>query len=370
MKSADGFAPVWVGSPAAAQLQLGPAPDAEPGAAIGLARRLRGLGARTVLLLRVDHGEHGLLHWLESEHACGWLRPAQREQAEGLDPLRVEALLAEALGAGFVGADAAILACMRATGGTTLPQLSWGEQPWFAPLAPPSQPPLGLYAIVNSTPRLQQVLDAGVRTVQLRIKRPPAPGAGWSALLRRELANGIAAAARAQATLFVNDYWELARELGATGVHLGQEDLQALGEAGRQAVRASGVELGISSHSVWELCRARALAPRYVACGPVWPTTTKDMPWRPQGEHNLRWWCRAAGGPVVAIGGILEAGQVEQAAAWGADGVCIVRGLGVEPALAVPRLQQALEAGRRAAHAVGPVPDWPHPSLPAGHGAA
>ena len=48
-------------------------------------------------------------------------------------------------------------------------------------------------------------------------------------------------------------------------MHLGQEDLLALGDAGRAALRDAGLALGVSTHSLWELARAGALAPRYLA---------------------------------------------------------------------------------------------------------
>ena len=38
----------------------------------------------------------------------------------------------------------------------------------------------------------------------------------------------------------------------------------------------------------------------YIACGPVWPTTTKDMPWLPQGLDNLAWWARMSPEPWPA----------------------------------------------------------------------
>jgi hydroxymethylpyrimidine kinase / phosphomethylpyrimidine kinase / thiamine-phosphate diphosphorylase len=67
--------------------------------------------------------------------------------------------------------------------------------------------------------------------------------------------------------------------------------------------------------------------------------------------------------PVVAIGGILEADKVFDAARSGADGVCIVRGLGDDPQQVVPALQAALEAGR-AHYATDPPPlAAPHPTL-------
>jgi len=98
-----------------------------------------------------------------------------------------------------------------------------------------------------------------------------------------------------------------------------------------------------------------------VACGPVWPTLTKAMPWVPQGLDNLAWWVRMAGVPVVAIGGILDHTQAEQAARSGAAGVCVVRGLADEPARTVPAWQAAIDQGRAAPRL--PLPALPHPSL-------
>ena len=106
---------------------------------------------------------------------------------------------------------------------------------------------------------------------------------------------------------------------------------------------------------------ARTLSPRYIACGPVWPTLTKDMPWVPQGLDNLSWWRRVAGVPVTAIGGILDPREVQAAASTGVDGVCIVRGLGEDPRRTVPAMEAALAAGRAQVRAPAA---WPHPTLP------
>ncbi len=311
------------------------------------------------------------LHWLETAHARGWVLPTP---PVSLDPASLQAEFAAQRARGFVDADAALLALARASG--ALPRLSWGEAPFFpavtAKADAPAPRPLGLYAIVDSAERLEAVLAAGVKTVQVRIKRPEHADAAWEATLRDQLARSIAMAHAAGAELFVNDHAQLAADLGAEfggcAIHLGQEDLLALGDTGRAALMervAQGLALGVSSHSVWELCRARALPLRYIACGPVWATTTKDMPWVPQGLDNLAWWCRHAGAPVVAIGGILEPAQVEQAAACGADGVCLVRGLGDEPSLTLPAYQAALTRGHAAARlGTLPVDQGLHPSLP------
>lgn len=349
----------------------------------GWARRLREAGSESVCIVGAIGAEGRVFHWLDTEHARGWLAPAGVTVGNGE---LFASHLAAAIGKGFVVADAAVLATMATTRRTeaiasgdyhatsetdfvhdpaVLPQLSWGEEPRFGDTAPAaaSSRRLDLYAIVDSAERLLQVLAAGVRTVQLRIKTPPSPDAEWHAMLRREVQRSITACEAAGAELFINDHWQLAGELGAHGVHLGQEDLVALGDPGRSAVQATGLALGVSSHSLWELCRARTLAPRYIACGPVWPTQTKAMPWIAQGPDNLAWWCRMAQAPVVAIGGVLGAKQVYVAARCGADGVCMVRGLGEDPQQVVPALQAALEAGWRE-HAVTPMqPTWPHPSL-------
>lgn len=299
---------------------------------------------------------------LDTEHARGWLTPAPGAR-DGGTAARFAGELAAAIAKGFVAADAAVIAMLATHDPQALPLLSWGDDvPQPSAAATPSRR-LDLYAIVDSADRLQRVLAAGVRTVQLRIKTPEQPDAGWDALLRDQVQRSVAAAAAADAELFVNDHWRVAAAAGAGGVHLGQEDLLALGDAGRAELQATGMALGISSHSLWELCRARTLNPRYIACGPVWPTLTKAMPWVAQGLDNLAWWCRMAGTPVVAIGGILGPEQVFDAARCGADGVCIVRGLGDRPEAVLPQLQAALEGGRRGAP--GPQPQWPHPSLPA-----
>ena len=253
--------------------------------------------------------------------ACPRLDPADSTPTLPIDGAALSGDWQQAHAAGFVGADSVLLAFLRQS--HALPRLSWGQTPVFAPPRTDAAQPLDLYAITDDAQRLEQAMAAGVRTVQLRIKRVPQPDAAWHAHLRTEVTRGIAAAREVGAQCFVNDHWALAATLGADAVHLGQEDLVALGEGGRQQLLTSGVALGISSHSVWELCRARALSPRYIACGPVWSTTTKDMPWVPQGVGNLAWWCRHAGAPVVAIGGILSPQRAREAAAAGADGIMV-----------------------------------------------
>lgn len=165
------------------------------------------------------------------------------------------------------------------------------------PFAPTEQN-LGLYPVVDSVPWLERLLEAGVKTLQLRIKD----------LSAEEVIPAIAAAValgrRFGARLFINDYWQQAIAAGAYGVHLGQEDM---GSADLAAIQAAGLRLGISTHGYFELMRARELAPSYIALGHIFPTNTKQMPSRPQGLVRLHHYrALMQDWPTVAIGGISE----------------------------------------------------------------
>ena len=347
--------------------------DASSAPSIARALREQDPSLSAVCIFSIATGDAGKrMHWLDAEHACGWIEPAVSRANDdigfdigtdiGPDIGAIARRCDAALARGFVAADAVLLGCAD----DEMPRLSWGSRPTFAARRAASKDrEIGLYAIVDNAKKLCIAIDAGVMTVQLRVKRPVDADARWEAMLRNELADCVVAARKGSAELVVNDHWRLAAELGVGSVHLGQEDLLALGDADRAALTASGVRLGVSSHSVWELCRARSLDLRYIACGPVWPTTTKAMPWRAQGPDNLRWWCRNAAAPVVAIGGILEPAQAYLAALSGADGVCLVRALGDDPGKVVPAFRDAFDRGRSDRSIIdAPVERWPHPTLP------
>jgi thiamine-phosphate diphosphorylase len=134
------------------------------------------------------------------------------------------------------------------------------------------------------------------------------------------------------------------------------------------AIRENGLRLGVSTHAYWEICRAAALRPSYIACGPIHATQLKAMPWAPQGDDNLAYWCKLLDTPVVAIGG-MDAARAYEAMRCGAAGVAAVGAISCSnsPATAVAALQQAVADGR-AAWARGDrrgVPALPRPTLSA-----
>ncbi len=92
---------------------------------------------------------------------------------------------------------------------------------------------------------------------------------------------------------------------GAYGVHLGQEDLDALAPEELQTLRASGLRLGVSTHGYAEMLRADAVGPSYIAMGAVFPTTLKKMATAPQGLGRLAAYAKLMKSyPQVAIGGM------------------------------------------------------------------
>ncbi len=161
-------------------------------------------------------------------------------------------------------------------------------------------------------------LDGGATCIQLRAKTLSSD---------RFLAlcdDVVDAAARYGAQVIVNDRADLARMAGASGVHVGQDDLPP------EAVRAllgSDAIVGYSTHSVAQIDEAVRQSVNYIAVGPVFRTQTKDTGYEDVGVSLVAEAVRRSRGlPVVAIGGI----TLDTAAAvWaaGATSVAIISDL-------------------------------------------
>ena len=152
------------------------------------------------------------------------------------------------------------------------------------------------YPIVDSAAWVGRLVGVGARLVQLRVKDRD------DAAVARETREALAICRAAGAQLIVNDYWRVAIDVGADYTHLGQGDLDG---ADMTAIRAHGLKVGVSTHDDAELERALALAPDYVALGPIYPTILKAMAFAPQGLARIGEWKRRVGAiPLVAIGGL------------------------------------------------------------------
>ncbi|MEN9670318.1 MAG: thiamine phosphate synthase [Pseudomonadota bacterium] len=366
-----------------AALLLGQKPLADASAVEQAAQSLQALGCKTVIITGGDaQGLHSEDYCL-SPQAQGWLRLSRVETVHNHGTGCVfAATVAAAMARGFVSMEALVIAKMATTHALrhayaagqgagpvrpqpdfaqhienlptfSLPKASLQTQPLrFARL---SDANLGLYAVVDSSDWVQRVLASGVKTVQLRIKTPELVD------IRREVQLSVQYAKAAKAQLFINDHWQLAIEEGAYGVHLGQEDLHV---ADLQAIAQAGLCLGLSTHCYWEVCRAWALQPSYIACGPMYATQSKDMPWQPQGEHNVAYWSALLPLPLVAIGGI-NIDRAAQARQTGADGVAVISAItaAASPEAAIMALNQAIDVSISNAKPRIIAPKLPHSTL-------
>jgi hydroxymethylpyrimidine kinase/phosphomethylpyrimidine kinase/thiamine-phosphate diphosphorylase len=203
----------------------------------------------------------------------------------------------------------------------------------FAPL----KAALGLYVIVPSVTELQRALAAGVKTLQLRIKNTD------QQQLRPQIKEAIQLCQQPDIQLFINDHWQLALELGAYGVHLGQEDID---QANLAALQQAGLRLGVSSHGFYKLLRAQQLQPSYLAIGAVFVTQTKQMGGKLQGLQKLaRYPALFPQIPLVSIGGIHES-NAKAVLATGIRHIAVVQAFAnaAEPKLWVQQMQELLHA--------------------------
>jgi thiamine-phosphate pyrophosphorylase len=145
--------------------------------------------------------------------------------------------------------------------------------------------------------------------------------------------------ARADVPFYVNDRPDLAWLAGASGVHVGQEDLGVV-DARRVA---PGLAVGLSSHDETQAARGLAAGVDYLAFGPVFPTVSKRDPDPVVGTQRLACVAAQAGTtPVVAIGGItLERAPLVRAA--GAAAGAVIAALARAP-------EEELTARARALH--------------------
>ena len=128
------------------------------------------------------------------------------------------------------------------------------------------------------------------------------------------------------ALLIINDHADLAAEVNAHGVHVGQDDLPV--SAVRKVLGPQQI-VGRSNHLQEEARDSQAHGADYVAVGAMYPTGSKDQP-IVGGLPLLRAVKESADAPVVAIGGITEE-RVQDVVRAGADAICVISAIGLAP---------------------------------------
>jgi thiamine-phosphate pyrophosphorylase len=174
---------------------------------------------------------------------------------------------------------------------------------------------------------LREAVAGGVDVVQVREKDLGDDELLEIARAARELCEQVGA------LLIVNDRPLVAREAGADGVHVGQDDMPV---AEVRELVGPDMLIGLSTHAREEIDLAAAnasarvaepgaSAPDYVAVGPVYETPTK--PGRPAvGLELVRYAAAHATVPFFAIGG-LDAGNLAETVDAGARRAVVLRAI-------------------------------------------
>lgn len=177
---------------------------------------------------------------------------------------------------------------------------------------------------------VEQSILGGVTMVQLREKDLAQEEFQKEARQIQELCK------KHQVPFLINDNVELAVEIEADGVHVGQHDMEA-GQV-RQKIGPDKI-LGVSAQTVEQALKAQAAGADYLGVGAVFPTGTKDDA-DAVSLDTLKAICQAVDIPVVAIGGIKESNILSLKG----SGIC---GVAVVSAIYAKEDPQAAAAGLR-----------------------
>ena len=183
-------------------------------------------------------------------------------------------------------------------------------------------PSFGLYVILTDPVKGYEYMtkffvDHRIAFIQLRMKKEPFRVIKTTAEKLRTIT------ANTSSLLIINDYPEIAAEVGADGVHIGQTD-RPYGEA--RMVMGPHAVIGLSTHSPEQTIAACIMRPDYIGIGPVYPTPTKEKADPVIGITGLQTMLSAATVPAVAIGGI-DLSNLREVLEAGAQNFCMMRQL-------------------------------------------
>jgi len=202
------------------------------------------------------------------------------------------------------------------------------------------------YAPPSSWPSLAtQLADGGARIFQLRAKNLTKDEILASAKILVPLL------AQRGIPLILNDYPDLVAPSGASGCHLGQDDL-GIPEA--RLLLGSATILGLSTHSPCQAEAGQALGADYLGFGPLYATGTKPD-YTPIGPSKIREIVGKVTLPFFCIGG-LNPERVTEVASFGASRVCVVSHLLLSP--------HPADAARKILSRLGTKPSFKDVSYP------
>ncbi|MCQ9206683.1 MAG: thiamine phosphate synthase [Omnitrophica bacterium] len=147
----------------------------------------------------------------------------------------------------------------------------------------------------NAKEVAEQAISGGIDILQMREKNKTR---GELEKLGRTL---LSLCKERDITFIVNDDAYLARDIGACGVHLGQEDIKGYADGEVRGIIGDDGIIGISTHSFNQFENANKKDFDYIAFGPIFSTPTKDYS---IGVGDIEKVSEISTKPVIFIGGI------------------------------------------------------------------
>jgi len=175
---------------------------------------------------------------------------------------------------------------------------------------------LGYVTTADASAVARKMVTGGIDILQLRAKGHPPE---TIATLGKE---AHAITAPAGVPLVINDHPALARETGAEGVHVGQDDI-SIAEA--RSLAGPGVFVGKSTHSPTQAAAAQDEGADYIGFGPLFATPTKPG-YTAIGTADIAPVHADVWLPIFCIGGIKDT-NLSSVVAAGARRAVIVSGI-------------------------------------------
>jgi thiamine-phosphate pyrophosphorylase len=190
----------------------------------------------------------------------------------------------------------------------------------------PIERKFGFYGILTSPVRgyeylAELMVDNEIRFIQLRMKKETRREIYRIAERLKKLVDGT------NTLLIINDDAQIARDVCADGVHLGQDD-QPIDEV-RRLLPENGL-IGLSTHNPKQTEEACKKGPGYIGIGPVFATPTKAIPDPPLGIDRMKEMLALSTVPAVIIGGI-DKSNLQEVLQGGAVNFCSVRPVNATP---------------------------------------
>ena len=181
-----------------------------------------------------------------------------------------------------------------------------------------------LYAITNRrwlakeilAEQVEKALKGGITMLQLREKNMPYDQVRQTAIELQTLCR------KYSIPFIINDYVELAKEIGADGVHVGQSDTSVI--KAREILGPDAI-IGATAKTMEQALAAQEQGADYLGSGAVFGSSTK-LDAKPMEHELLQKICEAVTIPVVAIGGITGE-NVATLKGRGMAGIAVVGGI-------------------------------------------